>query len=214
MEKTNKSDKITSLWSEQTDLISIYSGNSYTRTLAAVIKASLPYKMFTKGLAYVRRFRILTYIASFLSYVLALVGTGAILLVYLSVAAALLILSALALSVFLILAKKDTKRSNIYFAEKLSDKNVYIFFAGSARLIFQNGFFSQNALDFSQLENACVLIVTPALLSKKGISHTNEHFFFTSRKEGENIFIIRKFYYFSFKKRVIPKLSGNLTMIF
>lgn len=214
MENPNNSDRINALWCEKVDLISVYSGSSYVKTLAAVIKASLPYRAFTKGISFIRRFRLLTYIASFLSYALALVGTGAILLVYLSVAAVVLILSALALSIFLVLAKKDTKRSNLHLAQELSDKDVYIFFAGSARVIYQNGFFGQNALDLSRLENACVLIVTPALLSKKGLFHTNGHFFFTSRKECENLFIIRKFYYFSFKKRVLPKLSGDLAMIF
>ena len=200
------------LWQEKIDSISVYNGRSYFKTVVAFIRSSLVYRAWIKFLSLFRRFRLLTYIAAFISYALALVGTGALLLVYLSVAAVALILSALILSVFLIIAIDDMKRSNAYLTDKLCEKDVYIFFSSSAGAISQSSFFGRNALDISTCDNACILLITPSLFSRRGLYR--DHFFLTLKKECDNIYIIRKYYYFSFKKRVLPKLSGRVTMIF
>ena len=200
------------LWQEKINSISVYNGRSYFKTVIAFIKSSLLYRAWIKCLSLFRRFRLLTYIAAFISYALALVGTGALLLVYLSVAAVTITVSALALSVFLVIALYDIKRSNAYLSDKLCGKDVYIFFSSSSGAISQNSFFGQNALDISMYNDACILLVTPSLFSRKGLYQ--QHFFLTLKKECDNIFIIRKYYYFSFKKRVIPELYERVTLVF
>lgn len=212
--RTAKSDNISSLWNDKINSVSVYHGHSYVKTVIAFIKASAFYRVWTSGLALFRRFRLLSYIAAFISYSLALIGTGALLFVYLSAAAVVLISSALLLLTFIILAFNDIKKSNRFLTDTLINKNLYIFFLNDQRSLGKCGFFAQNALDLSNMENSAVLIVTPTLFSQKGLFQKNTRTFLTLRKERENIFIIRKYYYFSFKKRVIPKLLGNVTMIF
>lgn len=197
------------LWDYKINSVSVYSESSYVKTVIAFVKSSTFYRLWIGFLTFFRRFRMLTYISAFISYALALIGTGALLLVYLSATALFFIASALFFLTLLALASSDIKKSNKLLSDYLINKDLYVFFASGNRALSQKSFFFQNALEFSNIQNSSVLIVTPSLFSR-----IKSRRFLALRKERENLFIIRKYYYFSFKKRVLPKLSGNITVIF
>lgn len=212
MEKHKKTNDFSSsrqqdLWSSISASLSSYAESSYFKTVISLVRGNPFYRGWLKILTLFRRFRMLSYIATLVSYVIALLGTGALLLVYISATLLLLIASALLTIVFIALTSFDIKSSNRDMRKILENKEVYIFFSSDPRALSQNSFFFKNALDISRQPNCAVLIVTGALFTRRGR-------FLSLKKETDSLFIIRKYYYFSFKKHVIPALSGKIISVF
>lgn len=201
-----KSDDM-QLLAEKARSASLYGNSSYIKIIAAMIKGSWFWRIWLIILTYFRRLRLLSYIASFISYSIALLGTGALLLVYLSATALFLISASLLFLLFIIVASADIKKANRLLLDSFRDKDLYIFFqSGNEK---KCGFFAKNALDFSKIPNSNVLIVTNSLFFVSGT-----HRFLALKQARKNVFIIRKFYYFTFKKRVLPHLSKRIFAIF
>lgn len=186
---------------------SVYNNSSYFKIIIAMIKASWFWRAWIFILTYFRRLRLLSYIASLIAYLIALVGTGALLLVYLSATALFLIAAALLFVLFIIVASADVKKANHVLLDAFRDKELYMFFQSGNEA--KCGFFAKNVLDFSNIPNANVLIVTNSIFFARGA-----HRFLALRQIRKNVFVIRKFYYFTFKKRVLPHLSKRIFAIF
>ena len=58
------------------------------------------------------------------------------------------------------------------------------------------------AMEAEQHPDATVLIVSPFFLSRRGIGE-NDHVFVCYRKEAENIFILRNYFFFYFRRRLL-----------
>ena len=194
-------------WRSRLDTTSSYGERSYLGSLVACIKRKSIYRALLRILALFRRFRMITYISTFISYALALIGTGAFLLVFLSAALLFLAASSILSFTFLLLTSFDARSSSKLLQKELSGKTVYLLFADGSYPLSKGSFFFGNALDLASREDSAVVIVTSAILTRRGR-------FLSLKRERENLFIIRKYYYFSFKKHVMRALSGKIVSIF
>lgn len=160
-----------------------------------VRKASV-FRYWQKGLAYFRRFRLIAVSLRIASAVLAFLETGA--LVILTTAVFLIVLpflGALMLGI-LITALLEFRRTDRHLLQLSEGKGVYVLFMTDA----PSAFFAQNVASLAK--KGIVLIVSPHLILSHGI--VKGQFYCTARQECKNVYLIRRYYFFHVKKKLLP----------
>lgn len=161
------------------------------------------YLHWKRLLAHVRRFRTVAFIFRVIGILITVLETGALVILTTVLFLILLpILSALMLGI-LITARVDSRRANQAMKTALEGKRTYLFFLPKDT----SAFFFANAQSLAA-KGAAVILISPYWISAKGFR--KGHFYFTVRRESENIFLIRRYYFFSLRKNV---LRGKDTVI-
>ncbi len=154
------------------------------------------YLHWQRILSYFRKFRAIAVFLRILTLLFTVIETGA--LVILSTALFLILLpfaTALMLGI-LLTARIDSRRVNQKMKNALADKKIYVFFLPRE----EADFLSRNAQDLAKKGNG-VILISPYWISSGGIK--KGHFYFTVRCEEENLYLIRRYYFFSFRKQVL-----------
>ena len=151
-----------------------------------------------------RRFRTVALVIRVLTFLFSLLQTGT--LVILSTLIFLVILPLLAVLMLgiLITAAIESRRSNRYLERTLTDRRVCVlfpsadptpFFAQSARRLVAEGF--------------AVIVVSPFWISARGIGHPKQKrtFYATLRREAPDLYLVRRYYFFSLRKHVLQKVD-------
>ena len=165
------------------------------------------YRLFTGGhfyshwknlLAYIRRFRMIAILFRILTILFGILQTGA--LVLLSTVLFLILLPAVLLLTLglLIAALADSVRANRKMRLALNGKQVYILFLPREECRFLQA----NAKELAARGNA-VILISPYWLSGMGFSKGS--FYCTVRKEERDLYLIRRYYFFSLRKKVLQK---------
>lgn len=147
-------------------------------------------------LAYLRRFRTLTLIYRTAAAVIAVLETGAF--VVLSTALFLIVLplaGALMLGI-LLTALLESRRTNRRLRRAFAGRTVCVLFLRET----PSPFFAANALDLARRGNA-VAVVSPFWISARGLKKGG--FYCTVREELPRVFLVRRYYFFAMKKRVL-----------
>ncbi len=171
-----------------------------------VVSDSLPMRILSQLLAYLRRLRLIQTVAGLVVVVLSLV------LVTVVSAAALpfLIIGALVLA---LLALMRSKRQNHLLRQALDGKHLRILIPARGCDPFrENSFFLRQARAMAAEGGVAVLIVTPYALSVRGAGGHGA--FFTARREGEDLYLVRRHYFFILRKRVLDVVDSDMTVIY
>ncbi|MEE0969144.1 MAG: hypothetical protein U0M06_07225 [Clostridia bacterium] len=187
---------------------------SYPRYLAALIKSNTLWLMIQKGLAHLRRFRLLSGILKILTRIVVLAESGVAFLAWFSVMIVVLpvlgVLSLVSLSVALL----RSRNANNFFRSEIKDKNVYILFAHKKQLASRprkSAFFYENVKDLTSDGSVC-FVVSPYFFGRKGLG--GDDFYVTARKEKDNIYLVRKNYFFMLRRRVISTHASSVVTIY
>lgn len=155
-------------------------------------------------LAWLRRFRTVAFVLRALTVLFAILETGA--LVVLSTAVFLVILPlAVALMLgILITAAVESIKSNRILSNRLQNQHVCVLFMPTDA----SPFFAQHAKSLAK-DGYSVIVVSPYLLLSKGVCQTDQKtaFYATFRKETTNLYLIRRYYLFSLRKKVLSKCN-------
>lgn len=115
----------------------------------------------------------------------------------------ILVFSAITLIVTLILRSDNTRR-----LLKETKKDI-VFLIPTSKEGFDRMFLRQLALEHP---DATVLIVSPFFFNRRGVGEKNK-MYICYRKEGENVFILRNYFFFYFRRRLRKLQSHNLSEI-
>ena len=163
------------------------------------------YLHWKRLLSYVRKFRMITFTLRVITIILTILETGALVILTTAVFLVLLpIVAALMLGI-LVTARIDSRRANQAMRKALEGKRVYLFFLPRGEASFLCAW----ARELAREGNAVVLI-SPYWISPAGIS--GRKFYFTVRKEETDLYLIRRYYFFSFRKQVLKK--ERVVMVF
>ncbi len=149
-------------------------------------------------LSLLRRFRAVAFFLRVLTVIFAIIETGTLVLLTTAVFLVILPLAVALMLGILITALLESRRTNRQMTRWLEGKEIFVLFLSQR----ENPFLEQNANLLSKTENAAVIVVSPYLLSPRGLLH-KESFYCTARRENENVYLIRRYYYFSFRKHVL-----------
>lgn len=161
-----------------------------------------PYRLWQSILAYIRRFRMISFLLRLIGWILTILQTGA--LVLLTTAVFFVILPVLAAFVagVLLTALLDTRRSLRRMQKQLSDRRVYVFFGT------EGPFGEGNVRELSERPDSAVLVVSPFWVSPKGLGKAG--FYVNVRQESDHLYLIRRYFYFSLRKKVLKPADSAL----
>ena len=147
-----------------------------------------------------RRFRLVTLILRITAFVLSVLEAGALALL-----SALLLLFFLPILIFLTLGILltvlcEAPRKNREIASQTNDKQIHVLFWESE----SGDFFQANARSLAAQEGNAVIVVSPFYLSPRGF-FKHSPFYATVRMEEKDLFLVRRYYFFSLQKAVLSK---------
>ena len=136
-------------------------------------------------------FRITTAVFLFLE-------TGTLFLLSAAVLLVLLPIVALTLMGCILVAALRSRKANQQMRKILSDKRVFVAIPTAEELT------KYSIANRSENAPCIYLVVSPYWVSSKGILESGK-FYFTVRKESPNVYLVRRYYFFSLKKHVLAK---------
>ncbi len=182
-----------------------YRRNSYLRYLFESMMESLPVRIISTLLTYLRRLRVVRVVATIV------VAVGTVVLVTI-LSAALLPILFFGTAFLAIWSGLRSRRMNRILRQKLRGKHLRVFFPPRGTSLVKDSFFIRQARAMAQKEDVAVLIVSPYSLSRRGIG--KKKFYFTAREEEPDIFMVRRPYFFFVRKRVLDVTDPDMTVIY
>ncbi len=171
--------------------------------LIASLKEARPFRVWQAILAYFRRARAVSFFFRALGRILTVLRTGTLLLLTTVLFFIVLPLLLASLVGFLAAAFWDMKKSLSGLLTAIGERPVWVFFSVGA---FGYG----NAVSLSGDADRVCLIVSPHWISPKGIG--SRRFYLNLRKEAENCYLIRRYFYLRLCKKL--PASEKLTLVY
>lgn len=169
------------------------------------------YLQWRKVLTAVRRLRTVTFVLRILTVTVTILETGAAVILATALCLVLLpLLVALMLGI-LITAAIESRQKNKKLSRRFAGKSVCILFLPDwerqtkkeTATVSSPDFFTQNAYRLAA-EGYGVIVVAPYWLSPRGLT-AKGHFYCTARQEAPNVYLIRRYYFFSLHKHVLKQ---------
>ena len=184
----------------------------YFSFFVGLIRSSKVFQLWERWIKYFRRFRLVTTALRLLPWILLLISTHTIL--YAAVVASALLAPIIAVAVLSLLAEAPLRyrEANPRMARKIEGKTVYVIFPERSREFESGAFWRANLLDLSTKESSIVVVVSPYLFSSRGVFETRRYLHL--REERDNLFLVRRHYYFSLRKHVLTKKAKRLILIY
>ena len=182
-----------------------YRKSSFLRYLVDAFKESAFMHFIKKFIRYLKRFQLVQ------TAIPILLAVGAVVTVAVVSPLAVLILCAAIIlpTAFVLLC---FHRANRLFRKTLTGCRVRILIPSGKEALAPGSFFIRNALDMAAEDKVTVIVVTPRPVSNRGLGGRGA--FFTARKEAPTLFLVRRHYFFTFRRKVLDRLDGEVTMIF
>ncbi len=182
-----------------------YRKSSFLRYLWESFMESAPVQLLSKLIQYLRRIRAVQLI---LTILLALTAVVTVAVVSAAALPFLLLGAALAAMLALFLSR----RMNHILRKELTDRRIRIMIPPRGHCFSENSFFLRNARAMAAEVGVTVIVVTPYLVSNRGVNRKGS--FFTARKETNNLYLVRRHYFFILRRRVLDTLNGDITVIY
>ena len=174
---------------------------SFLAHLRSEIKRARLYAIWQGALAYFRRLRLLTVIARLIALLFSALQLGTTVLLTTVFLLILLPLLAVAVIATLLTAAVTSRQSNRFMLKRLHQKQVYVLFLPKE----PHAFFLQNARALAAQNGCAVILISPFFLSGKGLD--DKRFYFTVCNGGEQLYLVRRYYFFSLRRHV-PELEN------
>ncbi len=153
-----------------------------------------PYRLWITLLAYFRRARTVTLILRITGWLLTLLQTGALVILTTLVFFILLPIVLLGSVVVFLIALSDTRRCLRRMQAYIGERRVFVFFSPL-------GEFGASHAKSMASASSVVLVVSPHWISPSCLG--NSSFYINVRRDGEHLFVIRRYFFFSVRKKIL-----------
>ena len=178
-----------------------YASSTYGAYLYQSVRASSLGRWVKRVVTFFRRLRVVRIVLTILTFLLAS-----------AFFVTLIPLLFVALAVALLSVMLTAKSMNLQMQSTLSGKHIYVFIPQDDVTLDEDSFMANCAKDMAKHPNTAVLVVSPHLLSVKGLG--GHGLYFTARRESQNLYLIRKSYFFILRRHVLRSVDPHATMIF
>ncbi len=182
-----------------------YASATYAGYLFLSLKASPFGRLIRRITAFFRRLRVFRWIASILLILITAVLASAVFVTLIP----LLLLSSVA-TLFAVVFK--ARSANRRMTRALMGKHIRVLIPPDHATLGDDSFFERCAREMSTHPNTAVIVVSPHLLSPKGLG--GKGLYFTSRREDRGLYLVRKGYYFILKRKVLRRVDPRMTIIY
>ena len=185
---------------------------SYFSFFTRLIRSSKIFRLWERGIKYFRRFRLVTTTLRLLPWILLLISTHTLL--YAAVVAVAVLVPMVAVAILSLLAEAPLRyrEANLRMASRIEGRTVYVIFPERDREFNSGTFWRANLLDLAAHERSSVVVVSPYLFSARGVFEIRRYLHL--REERDNVFLVRRHYFFSLRKHVLTKKAKRLILIY
>ncbi len=189
-----------------------FSHRNYLFYLSSLLQKTQVYHLWHQYLTVFRKFKLISLLFRIYSYLLVLLQLGTaffiVILGFLILLPILILGAGIVIFSSLLLYRRENKNMKLV----LDHQNTVVFFPTRGGELTNGKFWRAHIEELSTRRNTTVLIVSPHFWSGKGI--TGNRFYFLLRKEKENIYILRKHYYFSLKRVILNEKRSSLAFVY
>lgn len=209
---TASNDKGHRLLGERTRNERLLANRNYFLYLSSLLRRTQLYHLWHQYLSIFRKFKLISFLFRLYSYVLVLLQLGTaffVIITGLLILLPILLLGALSV-IFsaLVLYRKQNKA----MARRLFGKRILVFFPERDGEFEVGNLWRSHIRELAAEQNTAVVLVSPFFWSGKGLD--KHKFYLLTREENENVFLIRKHYFFSFKRSILEKNRDLVAMIY
>lgn len=186
---------------------------SYAGYLLRSLHSSIIYRRLRTALLWISRLRILSTAMRILSYAIMIIEAGTHIVIASTIILIILPVGAIIAAATLIISAVGQKRANEYLARISARGEVYVLFPESRPSPKSSSFLCGLAEELSVTEDATVFIVSPYFWSGAGLD--GRKYYLHYRQDKRNVFMLRKYYYFSFRRNVLNlRKEKGVTLIY
>jgi hypothetical protein len=209
-----KRDNIRSTFAYQARRQDTYSQESFLSYFFKAFKNASFFRIYSDIINTVRHFTFVTTTIQIVLFLLAIVKSGAIFLISTSAFIVALPFIFIISGIGAILTVLGSKKASAANRPMMKNKDVYVFFPAKKSAIRSDSFFAGfvRSTANESPDRVCV-IVSHGFFFSRGIFE-RKRYYFTSRKEAENIIIVRKHYYFKLKNKIIIPEAKSINEIY
>ena len=179
----------------------------YLGFLLRSFKASNIYARLKTVMAILSKFRIVSLLVKIITAVVVFLETSAHFLLFSTVALITLPITVIFGLITFMVAFLYSNKANKSLRHLPDNKSVYVFFPRSVKRLKENNFFRGWVNEISSDENNLVIIVSPAFWKRAGF--VKGKYYLHYRREADNVFMIRNYYFFSFRRNVLSKADTS-----
>lgn len=190
----------------------IINSSSYPKYIYRMIRQSSPFRIWTRIMTYFRRFRVVSVILRFSAQIIAIIETSAILLVAATAFLITIPVMLVMLIVALIAALTRGRSLNRQLEHQLKGKHIFIFFPTSSPAPGYGSVLHATVEQLCRDSDNMIFVVSPHTVSSRVFGQCR--LFFMARQPQENVFYIRKFYYFMLRRKLLRDISERVAVIF
>ena len=182
-----------------------YRKSSFLRYLLDAFRESAFMLVFTKLRLYFKRFRRMQAIIPIVLATAAMIAVAIV-----SPLTVLILLVAIVFpTVFTLLRFHHMTRT---LRQVLNGRRIRVLIPHGKAALEDHAFFTRNARAMAKEGKVTVLVVTPHPFSNRGLGGRGA--FLTVRKETENLYLVRRHYFFTLRRKVLDVLDGEITVIY
>lgn len=182
-----------------------YARTSYIRFLYDHLTGTMVFNIVKRIYLYIRRFNLVRTISTVAIVVLTALAVSAIYVMILPFTLLLVGLS-------LVFALLRSGRMNRRMRTLLDGKHIRVLIPPEDLTMKEDSFLIRSAISMAQDPDTAVIVVSPHTFSTRGLGGSK--CYLTARQEGTNLFIVRKYYYFILRRRVLDVVDRDLTILY
>ncbi len=182
-----------------------FSKKTYVRYLIQSAKESGLGLFFRRMTRLLRRLRLVRTISMVVAAVIAALLLSA---VFITILPFLLVFT---LVTFLAVIFR-ARAANRMMRDTLTGKRVRVIVLSDSVTFQDDTFAERSAKAMAREPDTAVLVVSPHLISPRGLG--GHGMFFTARKEAEDLFLVRRGYFFILRRRVLDAVCGEVTFMY
>ncbi len=207
------SNKYRSVFKKRAANEGLYAKRNYLFYVWSHLMQTSFFNIYKRILNYIRRYAFITTTLKIVSILFVFVEAAVLFVISTSVFIASIIFTVLIthlLMLFGLFARKKHLQSN---KELLEGKNVVILFPPKERAFDNSSYFRYFVGELAGQPNTVAIVVSPFLFKSHGL-FTGKKAYYSARKDGDGVLLVRKSYYFSLRKNVINKFTLSVTEIY
>jgi len=209
----HRKNKVESAFLRQAKNESAFSQKEYFSYIRHSVKNASVFWIYAGIIDAVRRFTFVSTTIRILLFIFSFIQSGAVFIISTSAFLIALPFVFLFSGIGFMLTFMGSRKAIQKTRPLVKGKSVKVFFPAKRGAFNSESYFAGMVKDMAAQPNSLCVIVAPGLFFSRGISE-KRRYYFTTRADGENIVIVRKHFYYRFKKRVLLNDAERITEIY
>lgn len=190
----------------------LFEKKNYTLFLFGTLRSKSFFTYYQRLIYLVRKYTFVTTSLKVLTFIWTVLQSSALFLIIAGAMAVIAPVTAIFSYIAIVASLFARRKLNSKMRRLIDGKNITLLFPNE-RAFSRRSYFRKMLSEISDSENAFVIIVSPYYFSAKGFGDSSRYFL-AMRRESANAVIVRNHYFFTLKKKILPKCSDRLTFIY